>query len=75
MSRSESDYSEMLLRWLAAKRDYPNLEIGPEPTIPSYSPGFSMPYDWLMKRSHDYEIYMNQVKSFWTREFKRTYGN
>lgn len=65
MTSEESTYSEMLLRWLAAKRDFPGLEIGPEPECPTFQTGKGFKIDVIR-----YSTYWN--RKFWTREFNRT---
>lgn len=71
MIPEEKLYVEMYLRWLQAKRDYPTLNVGPEPELLEMRthPRISHFYDWQIARSC-----LGMTRNFWIREFNRSFA-
>lgn len=72
MSDSEKTFSEFFLRYLQAKRDFPHLDVGPEPEQPKISLGFAMPIFMLNNLERDRKEAFKQLRNRLTREFQRS---
>lgn len=68
----EKEYAEFILRWLAAKRDFAGMDIGPEPKEPEHR----HPHAFTATQSFDEngKLFARPfTRKDWHREFSRSY--